>query len=116
MVASAAEVTPCPVERSARDYDEALPATVMLPTSSKSSHLPPCSAYPESLYRHSSPEAEAIILPSVKVHDIETAAEKRSRTLKHLIKANHANYSIIYHDLRYHNHTPHVRCFNFPQG
>ncbi|KAF1840610.1 uncharacterized protein K460DRAFT_390101 [Cucurbitaria berberidis CBS 394.84] len=47
-------------------------------------------------------------LPSVEVHDIETAAEKRPRTLKHLIKANHANYSIIYHNLRFHNHTPHI--------
>ena len=56
----AAEIAPCPLERSARDYDEALPATVMPLTSSKSSHLPPCSAYPESLYRHSSPEAEAV--------------------------------------------------------
>ncbi|KAF2627986.1 hypothetical protein BU25DRAFT_367576, partial [Macroventuria anomochaeta] len=51
---------------------------------------------------------QTIDIPSVQVHDIETAAEKRSRTLKHLIKANHANYSIIYHDLRFHNHTPHI--------
>jgi hypothetical protein len=50
-------------------------------------------------------------LPSVQIHDIETAAEKRPRTLKHLLKANHANYSIIYNDLRYHNHTPHV-CYS----
>jgi hypothetical protein len=50
-------------------------------------------------------------LPSVQIHDIETAAEKRPRTLKHLLKANHANYSVIYHDLRYHNHTPHV-CYS----
>ncbi|KAF1946210.1 hypothetical protein EJ02DRAFT_450656 [Clathrospora elynae] len=47
-------------------------------------------------------------LPSVKIHDIETAAEKRPRTLKHLIKANHANNSILYHDLIFHNHIPHV--------
>ncbi|KAH7069249.1 hypothetical protein FB567DRAFT_565001 [Paraphoma chrysanthemicola] len=47
-------------------------------------------------------------LPTVQIHDIETAAEKRPRTLKHLLKANHANYSIIYHDLRFHNHTPHI--------
>ncbi|KAH4350399.1 hypothetical protein HBH98_048540 [Parastagonospora nodorum] len=46
-------------------------------------------------------------IPSVEIHDIETSAEKRPRTLKHLLKANHANYSIIYHDLRFHNHTPH---------
>jgi len=51
-------------------------------------------------------------LPSVEVHDIETAAEKRPRTLKHLLKANHANYSVIYHHLQYHNHIPHVCCSN----
>ncbi|KAF2132730.1 hypothetical protein P153DRAFT_420675 [Dothidotthia symphoricarpi CBS 119687] len=50
----------------------------------------------------------AIHLPSVEIHDTETAAEKRPRTLKHLLKANHANYSIIYNDLRFHNHTPHI--------
>ncbi|USP76948.1 uncharacterized protein yc1106_04222 [Curvularia clavata] len=47
-------------------------------------------------------------LPSVEIHDIETAADKRPRTLKHLLKANHANYAIIYHNLRFHNHTPHI--------
>lgn len=51
----------------------------------------------------------SVDLPSVEIHDIETSAEKRPRTLKHLLKANHANYSILYHDLRFHNHTPHVR-------
>jgi hypothetical protein len=54
----------------------------------------------------------SIDLPSVEIHDVETAAEKRPRTLKHLLKANHANHSIIYHDLRFHNHTPHVRTVN----
>lgn len=50
----------------------------------------------------------SIDLPSVVIHDVETAAEKRPRTLKHLLKANHANHSIIYHELRFHNHTPHI--------
>ena len=54
------------------------------------------------------PKYPSIDLAPVHVHDVETAAEKRPRTLKHLLKANHANYSIIYHDLRFHNHTPHV--------
>lgn len=49
-----------------------------------------------------------ISLPSVQIHDVETAAEKRPRTLKHLLKANHVNHAIIYHNLRFHNHTPHV--------
>ncbi|EMD62980.1 hypothetical protein COCSADRAFT_37857 [Bipolaris sorokiniana ND90Pr] len=47
-------------------------------------------------------------LPSVEIHDIETAAEKRPRTLKHLLKANHANYGILYHNLIFHNHAPHI--------
>ncbi|KAF2013102.1 hypothetical protein BU24DRAFT_349713 [Aaosphaeria arxii CBS 175.79] len=50
----------------------------------------------------------SIDLPSVPIHDVELAREKRARTLKHLIKANHANHSVIYHELRFHNHTPHI--------
>lgn len=49
-----------------------------------------------------------IDIPPVETHDVETAAEKRPRTLKHLLKANHANHSIIYHNLRFHNHAPHI--------
>ncbi|KAF1996725.1 hypothetical protein P154DRAFT_525417 [Amniculicola lignicola CBS 123094] len=49
-----------------------------------------------------------IDLPPVEIHDVETSAEKRPRTLKHLLKANHANYSVIYHGLRFHNHTAHI--------
>lgn len=49
-----------------------------------------------------------INIPSVKIHDVETAADKRSRTLKHLLKANHVNHSIIYHNLTFHNHCPHI--------
>ncbi|OCK80976.1 hypothetical protein K432DRAFT_381735 [Lepidopterella palustris CBS 459.81] len=55
-----------------------------------------------------SSDLPAIELPSVEIHEIETAAEKRPRTLKHLIKANHVNYSIIYHNLQFHNHSPHI--------
>jgi len=51
---------------------------------------------------------QGISLPSVSIHDIEENPEKRARTLKHLIKANHINHSIIYHNLQFHNHTPHV--------
>ncbi|CZR53878.1 uncharacterized protein PAC_03760 [Phialocephala subalpina] len=52
--------------------------------------------------------AQSIDLPSVEIHDVETAPEKRPRTLKHLLRANHVNHSIIYHDLQYHNHMPHL--------
>ncbi|KAH7413125.1 hypothetical protein BKA64DRAFT_616812 [Cadophora sp. MPI-SDFR-AT-0126] len=52
--------------------------------------------------------AQSIDLPSVEIHDVETAAEKRPRTLKHLLRANHVNHSILYHDLQYHNHMAHL--------
>jgi Questin oxidase-like len=51
---------------------------------------------------------KAIDLPSVEIHDIETNSDRRARCLKHLLKANHVNYSIIYHNLQFDNHTPHI--------
>ena len=50
----------------------------------------------------------AIKLPKAQVHDVEERPEKRARTLKHLLKANHINHSVIYNELRFHNHTPHI--------
>ena len=50
----------------------------------------------------------AIKLPKPEIHDVEERPEKRARTLKHLLKANHINHSVIYNKLRFHNHTPHV--------
>ena len=52
--------------------------------------------------------AQSIDLESVEIHDVETAPEKRPRTLKHLIRANHVNHAAIYHNLQYHNHMPHL--------
>jgi hypothetical protein len=52
--------------------------------------------------------AQSIDISAVEIHDVETAPEKRPRTLKHLIRANHVNHSILYHNLRYHNHMPHL--------
>ncbi|KXT06419.1 hypothetical protein AC578_6063 [Pseudocercospora eumusae] len=49
-----------------------------------------------------------ITLPKPNIHDVEERPEKRARTLKHLLKANHINHSIIYNNLRFHNHTPHI--------
>ncbi|OQO04346.1 hypothetical protein B0A48_10957 [Cryoendolithus antarcticus] len=49
-----------------------------------------------------------IRLPKVETHSIEDKPEKRARAIKHLLKANHINHSIIYNKLRFHNHTPHV--------
>lgn len=50
----------------------------------------------------------AVNLSPVKVHDVEISHEKRARTLKHLLKLNHVNHSIIYHQLEFHNHMPHI--------
>lgn len=49
-----------------------------------------------------------IEIPSVAIHDVETSAEKRDRRLKHLLKLNHSNYSILWNRNRFHNHTPHI--------
>ncbi|KAK5117709.1 hypothetical protein LTR62_005133 [Meristemomyces frigidus] len=49
-----------------------------------------------------------IKLPAAPVHDVEERPEKRARTLKHLLKANHINHSIIYNQNRFHNHLPHI--------
>ena len=49
-----------------------------------------------------------IKLPKSEVRNVEDKPEKRARTLKHLLKANHINHSVIYNELRFHNHTPHI--------
>lgn len=49
-----------------------------------------------------------INLPSVEIHDIETASDKPGRRLKHILKLNHAEHSILYNHLRFHNHSPHI--------
>ena len=56
-----------------------------------------------------------IDIPSVEIANIETGSDKRTRTLKHLIKANHTNFSIIYNELRFHNHMPHVCLTSNPR-
>ncbi|KAJ4290147.1 hypothetical protein N0V88_006655 [Collariella sp. IMI 366227] len=48
----------------------------------------------------------SIDLEPVEVHNVEANPEKRPRTLKHLLKANHVNHSIIYHNLQFDNHIP----------
>ena len=49
-----------------------------------------------------------VSLPKAEIHNVEERPEKRARTLKHLLKANHINHSVIYNSLRFHNHTPHI--------
>ncbi|RYP65524.1 hypothetical protein DL771_008281 [Monosporascus sp. 5C6A] len=57
-----------------------------------------------------------IDIPPVEVHNVETAPEKRPRTLKHLLRANHVNHSIIYHNLQFDNHMPHILCSAYLLG
>lgn len=52
--------------------------------------------------------AQVFSIPSVKIHEIETAHEKPARALKHLLKLNHANHAILYNSRKFHNHAPHV--------
>lgn len=53
-------------------------------------------------------DVQIIDIPPVEVHDVETEQGGRAKCLKHLIKKNHANYSVLYHNLQFDNHTPHI--------
>ncbi|KAJ5110948.1 hypothetical protein N7532_001483 [Penicillium argentinense] len=61
-------------------------------------------------------EKQAIDIPSVKTHDLESAQEKSARSLKHLLKLNHANHAILYNERKFHNHAPHLLSAAFLQG
>lgn len=61
-----------------------------------------------SLFRPSPPSSTTTKLPPNRPITIETSRDKLARTLKHLIKANHSNHSILYSHDRYHNHLPHA--------
>jgi hypothetical protein len=73
-----------------------------------------------NVYRYltsgSSRARQAIHIPSAEIHDVETAPEKRPRTLKHLLKANHANFAIFFHNLQFDNHLPHILCSAYLLG
>lgn len=57
-----------------------------------------------------------INIPAIEVHNVDTAPDKLPRTLKHLLKANHVNHSIIYHNLQFDNHMPHILCSAYLLG
>ncbi|KAK4187978.1 hypothetical protein QBC35DRAFT_497442 [Podospora australis] len=59
---------------------------------------------------------KTIDLPRVEVHNVEADADKRPRTLKHLLKANHINHSILYHNLEFDNHAAHILCSAYHLG
>ena len=52
--------------------------------------------------------AKAIDIPPVRTCNIELEKGKPGRSLKYLLKLNHVTYSILYHDLQFHNHLPHL--------
>lgn len=60
--------------------------------------------------------AKSIDIPPVEVQSVEADPDKRSRTLKHLLRANHVNHSIIYHNLQFDNHMPHILCSAYHLG
>ncbi len=62
------------------------------------------------------PRHRRIELESVEVYSIEASPEKRPRTLKHLLRANHVNHSILYHDLQFDNHMAHILCSAYALG
>ncbi|RDA95973.1 hypothetical protein CP533_5851 [Ophiocordyceps camponoti-saundersi (nom. inval.)] len=47
-------------------------------------------------------------LPPVEIHQVETNPDRRARCLKHLLKANHVNYSVVSDDTLFVNHNPHL--------
>ena len=50
----------------------------------------------------------AIDIKSVEIYDVDIKPEKPARTLKHLLKLNHAKHAILFNDMQFHNHMPHV--------
>ena len=60
-----------------------------------------------SLFKH---RAEpGIRLDTVETHDVDANQGPSGKAIKHLLKLNHATYSLLYHDMGYHNHMAHVR-------
>ncbi|KAK8212258.1 hypothetical protein HDK77DRAFT_382195 [Phyllosticta capitalensis] len=47
-------------------------------------------------------------VPKEKVCDFEEKPEKNARALKHLLQENHTQHAVIYHNLEFHNHMPHI--------
>lgn len=64
---------------------------------------------PFSSWLKSNSHGKGVIdLAPVPIHDVQVSHDRRTRRLRALLKANHANHSVIYHNLTFHNHTPHV--------
>ncbi|ODM15120.1 hypothetical protein SI65_09359 [Aspergillus cristatus] len=55
-------------------------------------------------------------IPPPKIYELENAPEKPTRALKYLIKLNHANHAILFHERKSHNHIPHLLSSAWVQG
>ncbi|KAJ3492912.1 hypothetical protein NLG97_g5065 [Lecanicillium saksenae] len=51
--------------------------------------------------------ATTVAVDALPVQDIETDQERRGRSLKHLLKANHVNYAVVYKGLQFNNTNAH---------
>ena len=58
--------------------------------------------------------ANGVSIKPVHTVNIETERSKAGRTLKHLLKLNHANHAILFNNKRFHSHMPHVSPFPSP--
>ena len=54
-----------------------------------------------------SSDTEGVHMKPIPVRDIETLSNNSARRVKHLLRLNHTNYSILYNSGRFHNHSPH---------
>ena len=54
-----------------------------------------------------SSDTEDAHMKPILVHDIETLSSNSARRVKHLLRLNHTNYSVLYNNGRFHNHSPH---------
>jgi hypothetical protein len=61
-------------------------------------------------------KTRGIDLPSVEIHHIETNPDRRARCLKHLLKANHVNYAILWNDFQFDNHNSHILSSTYLLG
>jgi len=57
-------------------------------------------------------EGRSIDLDPVPVLDFEVEPERKARTVKHLLKANHAHNAVFYHNLELSNQAPNVYLSN----
>lgn len=47
-------------------------------------------------------------IKSVEIHDLEQNPDKRARSLRSLLKANHINHAILFNNLQFDNHCAHI--------